>query len=169
MKYIVILAIIILVVVAIRASNHREEPVLPEPVISETALAGPTEAPTTKPTPTAPTTRVITKNNMKIEITKEGTGAEIVNGQTAVVTYVGKLTDGTVFDASKNHGDGSFSFVVGNDRVIQGWHQGIVGMKVGEHRTLTIPPELGYGPNGMPPVIPANATLVFDVVLLVIK
>lgn len=106
---------------------------------------------------------------MKIEVTKDGAGAEIENGQTAVVSYVGTLENGTMFDASKNHGDGTFSFTLGAGQVIKGWDQGVLGMKVGESRTLTIPPELAYGPNGIPPVIPGNATLVFDVTLLGIK
>lgn len=92
-----------------------------------------------------------------------------MSGQTAVVSYVGTLSNGTVFDASKNHGDGSFSFIVGAGQVIKGWDEGVLGMKVGESRILTIPPELAYGPNGVPPVIPANATLSFEVTLLAIK
>lgn len=106
---------------------------------------------------------------MNIEVTKDGTGVEIENGQTAVVSYVGKLENGTVFDASKNHGDGTFSFTLGAGQVIKGWDQGVLGMKVGESRTLRIPPELAYGPSGIPPVIPGNATLIFDVTLLGIK
>ena len=113
--------------------------------------------------------KVIMKNGMKIEITKEGTGVEITSGQTAVVDYVGKLTDGSVFDASRNHGTTGFSFSLGAGDVIKGWDEGVVGMKVGEVRMLTIPPELGYGLKGYPPVIPASATLTFEVTLLAIK
>ncbi len=113
--------------------------------------------------------KIIIKNGMKIEIVKEGTGEEIINGKTAVVDYVGKLEDGSVFDASKKHGDSGFSFSLGAGQVIKGWDEGVLGMKVGEVRMLTIPPEMGYGPNGYPPVIPANATLIFEVTLLSIR
>jgi peptidylprolyl isomerase len=106
---------------------------------------------------------------MNIEITKEGNGPAIKNGQTAVVSYIGKLENGTIFDQSKNHGDGSFAFLLGAGQVIKGWDQGVLGMQVGESRTLTIPSDLAYGPSGIPGVIPPNATLVFEVTLLAIK
>lgn len=163
-----VIAIIVIVVTG-RSKRHEETVQLPPP---DATLAGPQEAlPANQYDAKVPLPKnnIIIKNNMKIETTKEGTGATITDGQTAVMTYVGKLQDGTVFDASKNHGDGSFSFVLGSGQVIKGWDQGIVGMKVGESRILTIPPALAYGPNGYPPVIPPNATLVFDVTLLAIK
>lgn len=108
------------------------------------------------------------KNGMNIEVTKEGNGPEITNGQTAVVDYVGKLSDGTIFDASARYGK-PFEFALGAGMVIKGWEQGVVGMKVGETRTLTIPPELAYGSNGISGVIPPNATLIFEVTLKGIK
>ncbi|MEO5646654.1 MAG: FKBP-type peptidyl-prolyl cis-trans isomerase [Candidatus Paceibacterota bacterium] len=110
-----------------------------------------------------------TINGMKIEVTKEGTGTLIKSGQTAVMLYTGKLTDGSIFDSTAKRNNDPFSFHLGAGEVIKGWDQGIVGMKVGEQRTLTIPPELGYGAAGYPPVIPQNATLVFDVTLAGIK
>ncbi len=161
--------IVILVVVNSRGRVDKADTQLPPP---DATLAGPqapipenmydTKVPLLK-------NRTQFKDNMKIEVTKEGTGASITNGQTAVVDYVGKLSDGTIFDASKNHGDGSFSFSLGAGQVIKGWDEGVLDMKVGESRTLTIPPDLAYGPSGIPPVIPPNATLVFDVTLLGIK
>ena len=120
-------------------------------------------------TQTTPIRTINTKDNMKIEIIKEGTGLEIKSGQSATVDYVGKLADGSVFDASKNHGTTGFTFSLGAGQVIKGWDEGVLGMKVGETRILTIPPELGYGASGYPPVIPANATLTFEVTLLAIK
>ncbi len=96
--------------------------------------------------------------------TTVGTGAEAVPGATITVNYVGMFEDGQVFDASSIHGQ-PFTFVLGGGQVIQGWDQGIVGMKVGGTRRLVIPSDLAYGPNGRGP-IPGGATLVFDVELL---
>lgn len=97
-----------------------------------------------------------------------GTGAEATRGQVAVVHYTGWLTDGTKFDSSRDRGQ-PFSFPIGGGQVIAGWDEGVAGMKVGGRRKLVIPPDLGYGPMGSPPVIPAAATLVFDVELLELK
>ena len=104
---------------------------------------------------------------LKIEILKEGTGKVIANGDTAVVHYTGTLLDGTKFDSSV--GGQPFSFKLGAGRVIAGWEQGVLGMKVGEKRKLTIAPELGYGAAGAGGIIPSNATLIFEVELLEIK
>ena len=102
---------------------------------------------------------------LQIDDLEVGTGAEAKPGQMVSVHYVGTLTDGSKFDSSRDRGR-PFSFPLGAGRVIQGWDQGVAGMKVGGKRKLTIPPELGYGARGFPPVIPANATLVFEVELL---
>jgi FKBP-type peptidyl-prolyl cis-trans isomerase len=102
---------------------------------------------------------------LKIEDLKEGTGAEAAAGKRVTVHYVGTLTDGSKFDSSRDRGKG-FSFNLGAGEVIRGWDQGVAGMKVGGQRKLTIPPDLAYGERGMPPVIPARATLVFEVELL---
>ncbi len=97
-----------------------------------------------------------------------GTGAEAKTGNTVTVTYVGAFPDGTVFDASKNHAPGTFTFTLGQGRVIQGWDLGVVGMKVGGKRQLIVPPDMGYGPGGSGP-IPPNATLIFEIELLEVK
>ena len=97
---------------------------------------------------------------------KVGTGEEAVAGKTVTVNYTGKLTNGTVFDSSLKPGRTPFVFTLGGGQVIKGWDLGVAGMKVGGKRQLTISPELGYGSAGMPPVIPPNATLVFEVELL---
>jgi peptidylprolyl isomerase len=112
------------------------------------------------------------KKSMKLEIrtTEAGTGDKVVaNGDTVAVKYTGKLTDGTVFDATDKHGGQPFSFTVGAGEVIKGWDQGLLGAKVGEKRTLTIPAELGYGSRGAGGVIPPNATLIFDIEVVSIK
>ena len=98
-----------------------------------------------------------------VEDIEEGDGAEAKAGQTVSVQYVGVLCkDGTEFDASWDRGE-PFSFPLGQGQVIPGWDQGVEGMKVGGRRVLTIPPDLAYGPNGSPPVIGPNETLVFVV------
>lgn len=102
------------------------------------------------------------------EIITPGTGAEAKSGDTVEVHYTGTLTNGSTFDSSLDRGT-PFSFPLGGGMVIKGWDLGIAGMKVGEKARLTIPPELGYGAMGYPPVIPANATLVFEVELLAIQ
>jgi len=97
-----------------------------------------------------------------------GTGADATAGHQVTVEYVGMLPDGTVFDASSNHGQ-PFTFTLGAGQVISGWDKGVVGMKVGGTRELIIPPQDGYGAQGAGGVIPPNATLVFSVRLLDVK
>ena len=94
------------------------------------------------------------------------------NGDTLVMNYTGRLTDGTVFDSNVDPKFGHvqpFEFTLGAGQVIKGWDEGLVGMKVGEKKTLTIPPEKGYGATGAGSAIPPNATLIFDVELVGIK
>jgi FKBP-type peptidyl-prolyl cis-trans isomerase FkpA len=106
--------------------------------------------------------------SLQSEILREGNGAIATAGQTVTVHYVGTLTDGKKFDSSRDRGQG-FTFKLGAGQVIEGWDKGVAGMKIGELRKLTIPAEMGYGSRGFPPVIPANATLVFEVELLGLK
>ena len=105
---------------------------------------------------------------LQIDTLKHGAGAEATAGKQVTVHYVGTLTNGSKFDSSRDRGEG-FTFRLGAGMVIAGWDQGVAGMKVGELRKLTIPPELGYGVRGYPPVIPGNSTLVFEVELLSVK
>jgi len=103
--------------------------------------------------------------NLKIVDTTVGTGTVAAAGDTVDVLYTGKLDNGTVFDASSLHGNQPFSFTLGVGQVIQGWDLGVVGMKVGGVRELTIPPELAYGSQSIGS-IPPNSTLHFTVRLL---
>ena len=121
---------------------------------------------------TTNTTRDITKTTMTntiqlgVEDEVVGTGDVATAGKSVTVHYVGSLTNGTVFDASRKRGDQGFTFVLGAGQVIKGWDQGVAGMKVGGKRKLTIPPELAYGSQAVGGVIPANSTLIFEVELL---
>lgn len=99
---------------------------------------------------------------------KEGTGAGAENGDKVTVHYTGTLKDGTKFDSSVDKNT-PFPFVLGEGKVIKGWDLGVLGMKVGEKRKLVIPPELGYGAAGFPPVIPENAELIFEIEMLKIE
>jgi FKBP-type peptidyl-prolyl cis-trans isomerase FkpA len=96
-----------------------------------------------------------------------GDGPEAVAGSTVTVHYTGWLPDGTRFDSSRE-GE-PFHFTLGGGEVIAGWDEGVAGMRVGGKRKLVLPPELGYGRYGSPPVIPPDATLVFEVELLAVN
>lgn len=101
-----------------------------------------------------------------VEDIVEGSGAEAKPGDQVTVQYVGvDYETGEQFDASWDSGQ-PFPFVLGSGNVILGWDQGVAGMKVGGRRRLIIPPDLAYGPQGSPPAIGPNATLIFVVDLL---
>ncbi len=97
-----------------------------------------------------------------------GQGAEATPKKRVFVHYTGTLTNGTKFDSSRDRNE-PFDFVLGAGQVIKGWDQGVAGMKVGGRRKLTIPPEMGYGARGFPPVIPPSSTLLFDIELLEVR
>jgi len=118
--------------------------------------------------PAAPTAKGetrTTKGGVKYETLKEGTGPELKSGQEATLHYVGSLEAGKVFDTTRKSNEPR-KFRIGVDLLIKGWAEAIPGMKVGETRKLIIPPSQGYGKEGKPPVIPANATLIFEVELV---
>lgn len=94
-----------------------------------------------------------------------GSGPEAVAGKTVEVHYTGTLEDGSKFDSSLDRNQ-PFRFVLGAGQVIRGWELGVSGMKVGGQRKLIIPPDLGYGAAGFPPVIPPNSVLHFTIQLL---
>lgn len=106
-------------------------------------------------------------NGFKMETIKEGTGAEAKSGNILSVHYVGILENGTKFDSSRDRG-APFEFTLGARQVIPGWDLGLIGMKVGGIRKLTIPSILAYGDKQAGP-IPPNSTLIFEVELLAIK
>lgn len=103
-----------------------------------------------------------------MKVLEEGTGEGIKDGQVAKMLYTGYLVDGTVFDTTDNRGGEPFSFTLGAGEVIQGWDIGVKDMKVGERRQLVIPPSYGYGDRAIG-AIPANSTLIFEVVLVAIE
>ncbi len=118
-----------------------------------------------------------TENTTELQINDQaqGDGDEAVSGKSIVVHYSGWLYDdaaadkkGSKFDSSLDRND-PFSFVLGAGMVIKGWDQGFAGMKVGGKRSLIIPPDMGYGAAGAGGVIPANATLLFEVELLEVR
>jgi peptidylprolyl isomerase len=102
---------------------------------------------------------------LKIEDEITGTGDEAQIGTVLLLNYTGYLENGTKFDSSVDNGQ-PFTFVLGSGMVIKGWDQGLVGMKVGGKRKLTVPPDLAYGSTGAGGVIPPNATLIFEIDLL---
>jgi len=106
---------------------------------------------------------------LEVEVLQEGEGKEAQIGDKVTVHYTGVLEDGTKFDSSLDK-DQPFSFTLGENRVIQGWEKGVLGMKKGEKRKLIIAPELGYGEQGTPGgPIPPNAVLIFEIELLEIE
>jgi FKBP-type peptidyl-prolyl cis-trans isomerase len=129
------------------------------PVSTHSASTGPTKV-TGDPTKTA--------DGLEYWDIKVGTGAVAQTGQTVKVHYTGWLTTGKKFDSSVGKAPLEVT-PLGNAPVIKGWNEGIVGMKVGGKRQLRIPPELAYGADGYPGVIPANSTLIFDVQLMAVQ
>ena len=141
------------------APTQSAQPAAPAPSSTEASAA---------PESTAPTSSAATTpsgGKLKITDLKVGKGAAAKTGQTVTVNYTGWLMDGTKFDSSLDRNQ-PFAFPLGAGKVIPGWDQGVVGMKVGGKRELIIPPQLGYGSQGAGGVIPPDATLKFDIELL---
>jgi peptidylprolyl isomerase len=117
-----------------------------------------------KKKPTAPKATGKAPEDLQASDVVVGTGAEAKDGDKVTVAYVGQLfADGKEFDTSWKKGAAPFQFTIGQGQVIQGWDQGVPGMKVGGRRILVIPADLAYGAAGSPPTIPANAPLIFVV------
>lgn len=110
----------------------------------------------------------MTANELKITDTILGTGKEAVKGALLIVEYEGFLEDGTKFDSSTERGR-PFQFVIGTGRVIKGWDQGVMGMRVGGRRKLFVPAHLAYGERQVGQLIRPNSNLLFDVELLEVR
>lgn len=126
------------------------------------ALAAPQDGDPVMP---ADTKMVTTASGLKYSVLTPGKGPGPKPGSPVTVHYSGWLPDGTLFDSSVRRGD-PFQFPLGQGQVIQGWDEGVALMQKGSRFKLTIPPELGYGERGSPPVIPPNSWLIFEVELL---
>lgn len=124
-------------------------------------------AQSTAPTAPAGTKKTLASGLTIVTYAIEDSGAK--DGDVVSILYTGRLADGKEFDSSAMHGGEPYELILGRGMVIKGWDEGIVGMKLGEKRTLIIPPGLAYGPEGRSGVIPPNATLTFDVQLVAIR
>lgn len=145
-----------------QSSSSAQSSQSSQPAQSAPQTTAPAQEQTQQPAQSAPVTK------LEIKDTKVGKGTAAKAGDTVVVEYTGWLADGTKFDSSADHG-GTYSFPLGGGQVIKGWDQGVVGMKVGGVRVLTIPPDLAYGAQGAGGVIPPDATLTFQVKLVKIQ
>jgi len=154
-----LLALLAAALIAIAGCGSDSE----EPASKATPEASATPA-RTKPEVTVPAGKPPKK--LVIKDIEKGTGATAEPGKNVTVQYVGvSALNGRQFDASWDRGE-PFSFQLGSGGVIQGWDEGVKGMKVGGRRQLVIPPDLAYGPDGSPPTIGPNETLVFVIDLL---
>lgn len=164
---IVVLIVILVVGVVIFFSGNKKETTNTPPQNTTTTQNSVNEEKTTDETQAPEKAEPATNaTGLKIEVIKEGTGTKVTkSGDGISVNYVGTLENGTKFDSSYDRNQ-PFKFDLGAGQVIKGWDQGLIGMKVGEKRRLTIPPSLGYGAQAIGDKIPANSTLIFEVELL---
>jgi peptidylprolyl isomerase len=161
---------LLLGVLALAGCGSDEEKSAATPAPTETPVA--TASPTAAAAPKKPTVRlpkIKPPKKLIVKDLREGTGPAAQPGQTVTVHYVGvNFKGGKQFDSSWDRGE-PFNFTLGSGQVIKGWDLGVAGMKVGGRRLLIIPPDLGYGPDGQPPVIKPNETLAFVVDLLAVQ
>ena len=142
---------------AVAPETNTQTATAPTPAEAAAALKGTSTKPVLpKPTGSPP-------RKLVVDDIVKGTGPAAKRGDTVIVNYVGQnFSNGREFDASWDRNQ-PFPVTIGKTQVIEGWTRGLVGIRKGGRRILTIPPELGYGPNGYPPAIPPNETLVFVV------
>ncbi len=165
-KYLIAYGFLILLGIGIFVTLNQKKPTNPfdnAPISIPSTV--PTSSVVTPTLPAEPTSVAITK--LTIVDAQIGTGSPAASGNTIMVNYTGMLADGKVFDSSV--GKQPLTIVIGAGKVIAGWDQGILGMRVGGKRRLIIPPDLAYGEKGFEGVIPPNAILVFDIELLDVK
>lgn len=145
-------------------------PIFSAPASSNAAPAKPAPAPAPEVEKDKDTGKPITTtpSGLKYVDLVVGKGPAVKVGDHVSVNYLGKLVDGTKFDASADHG-GTFDYVQGVDHLIQGWTEGVSTMNVGGKRKLIIPPQLGYGLQGAGDAVPPNATLIFEIELVAIN
>jgi peptidylprolyl isomerase len=149
----------------------------PTPSAQPSSTAAPKKCAPIKPNPpakgqpTIPPVKGKPPTKLVVKDIKTGTGPAAKQGSAVSVTYIGvACSTGEVFDASYKHGNQPFEVKpLGQAQVIQGWNEGLVGVKAGGVRELIIPPDLGYGPQGSPPAIPPNETLIFVVTVKSVK
>jgi|SRR3989338_811584 len=170
------LAILVIVVALLINGLLKRQPVVPSEdlsaevtVVEDVDDPGAADEGTPDDTVAPDDVREIDTNQegLKIEVLLEGTGDIAEDGNFVHVHYRGTLPDGTEFDSSYKRGV-PFGFELGKGRVIQGWDLGVLGMRVGERRRLTIAPELGYGDRDLG-TIPPNSTLIFEVELMDVR
>lgn len=155
-------AILIIIIVAVGIYFVAKRPyTAPQPTTENNSMNNEQQA-------NAETAAPDLSGELLMTVVKEGTGEGAKNGDIVSVHYVGTFMDGTKFDSSRDRGQ-AFQFTLGSGMVIKGWDLGVLGMKVGEVRKLTIPSQYAYGETGAGDVIPPNATLQFEVELLAIN
>lgn len=147
------------------SDQRNNDEILPTLTATPTATATPSASPTASAKPQGKVIKM--DNGLQIQDIVVGTGTEAKKGDLVTVHYVGTFTNGTKFDSSVDRGQ-PFQFVPGVSSVIQGWHLGVPGMKVGGKRKLTIPYQLAYGENDYSS-IPGKSTLLFEIELLEVK
>jgi hypothetical protein len=155
-------------VLFVACGNDEDEEVTPAVTPVPAVTPASTTAPDAGGPPPVSAQPTVTASGLQIIEVEVGTGDEAQQGQTVSVHYTGWLADGTKFDSSLDRGQ-PLPFVLGVGEMIPGFDEGVAGMKVGGTRRLILPPDLAYGPQGRPPVIPPNAELTFDVQLVSVQ
>jgi FKBP-type peptidyl-prolyl cis-trans isomerase len=165
---------LVFVLLGVACQKRVPEPESTEPAKAQaanSAAANPAPTETSVPATTtaaAPSASAAAVTKLVSEDIKLGKGSAAKTGDTVKVHYTGTLLNGSKFDSSRDRNE-PFEFKLGAGMVIKGWDEGVVGMKPGGKRKLTIPPDMAYGKSGHPPVIPPDSPLVFDIELLEIE